>query len=352
VCVLTFATASFQGTFRGPPRSYDVGSVLLTTFGHNQSNAGPFLTMNADSAVDGLIIHYPLQIGWPAPVPYGPTIRQAGDSPTIRNLFVSNPWWMLDLGTITGGRHVVDGVWGQPLKLGLYIDNCFDVGRVTNVHFWPFWNISEAFWSGWTAQHATAFLLGRSDWQMFDKVFSFAYAIGWHFVGGTTGDGGNYLITNSGSDEPGVPVLVDVAWPVQGIMFTNSQFMGATIELSATNTAPVKFSSCAFNGNPAPSNLGYNGTDVIIRVDGGSLKVDQSEFNYWAQMNSGSPAISVGASGRAVIAHSEFRNGPGGVVAGFDTGSHGIIVDNLCAGQCEVLGNTSNTVVVRDNVAF
>lgn len=45
---------------------------------------------------------------------------------------------MLDLGTITGGRHVVEGVWGQPLYLGIYIDNCFDVGRVNNIHFWPF----------------------------------------------------------------------------------------------------------------------------------------------------------------------------------------------------------------------
>jgi len=343
---------TLQGTFRGPPRSYDTGSILLTTFGHNDSSAGAFISLTTDSAVVGLIIFYPLQISYPQPVPYGPTIRQTADSPTIKDLLIVNPWWALDLGTVTGGRHVVDGVWAQPLFLGLYIDNCFDVGRVSNVHFWPFWNSSEAFFSTWTAHQATAFKLGRSDWQMIDSTFSFGYSVGFHFFAGDSGVGGNYLITNSGSDEPGTPVLVEVAWPWQGLLFTNCQFMGRSIQITSTNTAPVKFTSCAFVGNPSGGNMGYNGTDNLIVVSGGSLKVSQSEFFMYAQSTAGSAAIVVQNDARAVITSCEFRAmATPKNEAQFYVNSTAIFSHNLCAGACNVQ-STGQNQIVSENLAF
>jgi len=185
------------------------------------------------------------------------------------------------------------------------------------------------------------------------QVFSFAYKVGWHFVAGKVGTGGNYLITNSGSDEPGTPVLVETVWPWQGLLFMNCQFMGATIQIKSSNTAPIKFTSCAFVGNPAPSNLGYPGTDTIIQVDGGSLKLDQSDIYMWAQTNTTAPAISVGPNARAIVTNSEFRKGNGDVAVRFESGARGIFSNNMCENACNSVNPEPNpNVIISQNIGF
>lgn len=210
----------------------------------------------------------------------------------------------------------------------------------------------------------------------------FLHSLTIYSTGTGGGGGGNYLITNSGADEPGIPVLcvhysfeieilfssssfprIDTAWPMQGISFTNCQFFGATIQISAANSAPIKFTSCAFVGNP-PGNMNYNGTDTIIQINGGSLKIDQSDVYMWAQSTPSAPAISVAAGARAAISTTEFRGAgsfgqavsattPPVVAAAFANGSIGVFTSNMCQGGCGVQTPAGSTnVIVAQNVAF
>src|SRR5207253_5025366 len=112
-------------------------------------------------------------------VEYPWTVRADGDNCTIRNLLIVNPYNAVDFGTKASGRHYINGLYAQPLKTGLFIDKCFDVGRVENVHFWPFWRDDKKL-EAWTAKNATAFVIGRTDWEYMNNCFCIFYATGYH----------------------------------------------------------------------------------------------------------------------------------------------------------------------------
>ena len=67
------------------------------------------------------------------------TIRGSGDDCTVMNLFLVNSYLGIDMGTLPAGRHLIENVYGNPLKIGIFVDNCFDVGRIRHIHFWNFW---------------------------------------------------------------------------------------------------------------------------------------------------------------------------------------------------------------------
>ena len=52
------------------------------------------------------------------------------------NLFLVNSYLGIDMGTVPAGRHLIENVYGNPLKTGIFVDNCFDVGRIRHIHFW------------------------------------------------------------------------------------------------------------------------------------------------------------------------------------------------------------------------
>jgi len=107
------------------------------------------------------------------------------------NVQLINPYKAVDFGTQPAGRHYINGLYAHPLKIGLFIDKCYDVGRVENVHFWPFWG--EKYMK-WTLENGTAFIIGRTDWEYMSNCFAISYKVGFQFVDGPDGPG-NALLT-------------------------------------------------------------------------------------------------------------------------------------------------------------
>ena len=131
---------TLEGVYRGPTaRSKDAGSVLLAVADAGNANGQPFILLHTSSALRGLTIFHPEQKMKNPPVPYPWTIRGVGDNISLQNIMLVNPYQGVDFGTFPAGRHSINGLYGQPLYRGLFIDQCFDVGRVENVHFWDFW---------------------------------------------------------------------------------------------------------------------------------------------------------------------------------------------------------------------
>ncbi len=194
------ANVILEGVYQGPSgRTHEAGSVLLAVADAGDANGQPFILLHACSTLRGLTIFHPEQKLKNPPVPYPWTIRGAGDNITLQNILLVNPYQAVDFGTLSVSRHFISGLYGQPLYRGLFIDQCYDVGRVENVHFW-------AFWGGWEDElykfmraEAVAFVLGKSDWQFMSNCFCIGYHIGYHFVQNKSGPG-NYLLTQCGSD--------------------------------------------------------------------------------------------------------------------------------------------------------
>lgn len=276
---------TLEGTFRNaPPRSLG-GSVLLVVFGKGKPDEKPFIMLNTNSTLCGLVIHYPEQITANPPLPYPWTIRGHGDNCSIKNCLLLNPYQAVDFGTYPCGRHNIDGLYGRPLYRGIYIDKCLDVGRVSNVHFWPFWESQSKGLRTFQEKNGVAFIIGRTDWQYMLNCFCLWYSIGYQFIKSPeqgTGNG-NAVLTNCGSDLGPVAVKVEEVQNHAGISFVNGQLMGAVI-LENTNHGPVKFTGCGFWGIEGADSLVYNKSS-------GRTSFFNCQFYWWDRNSTGYPAV-------------------------------------------------------------
>ena len=133
---------TLEGIWRAPVngRPFDSGSALLATEGQGDADGAPFIAMSTNSALSGLTILYPEQVIANPPRAYPWTVQsvEGADNCAIRNVTMVNPYQAVDFGTHVTGRHFIDGLYAYPLFKGIYINQCYDVGRIQNIHFWPF----------------------------------------------------------------------------------------------------------------------------------------------------------------------------------------------------------------------
>jgi Pectate lyase superfamily protein len=266
---------TLEGAQRAAPPLGLKGSVILADVPPGDENGPPFITLSMRGAICGIKITYPQQNDPTDIKPFPWCVRAEGDHASVVNCLLENPYQAVDLGTRSGGRHYVDGLYGQALRRGLYIDNCFDVARVRNVHFWPFWK-HEA--RGFMESKGEAFIIGRTDWQYMEFCFCIWYRIGFHFVSNKNGPG-NALLLNSGSDIGPTAVRVDHVQGHSGVSFVNNQFMSG-IEVSENNTGPVKFTSCGFWGVNEPNRGLFCGSHATLAGSGG-VTFDNCHFTSW-----------------------------------------------------------------------
>ena len=62
-------------------------------------------------------------------------------------------------------RHLIRDVQGQPLRRGIFVDDIYDIGRIEDVHFNPWWSLQPTL-SHWQEEHGEAFILGTATGNM------------------------------------------------------------------------------------------------------------------------------------------------------------------------------------------
>jgi len=239
-------------------------------------------------------------------IPYPWSIRVDGQLCQITDMTLTNPYKALDLGTNWNELHTVRNVFACPLRVGVYIDQCTDIGRIENVHFNPnFWtrmNLEPRFPGGdikaYQEQNLVGFMIGKTDWEFISNCFVIFPRIGFHFDDFGHGPG-NAVITQSGSDICPVAVRVDRTQGHSGAQFVNGQFM-ATVEIGEQNQGPVKLTNCGFWGVPE--------TKVQIDKRGPStLMLTSCHFTGWATAQEGEPCIRA-TGGRLLVNGCEFMD--------------------------------------------
>lgn len=178
-------------------------------------------------------------------MPYPWTVRGHGDNCAILDVLMVNPWRAVDFATHACGRHTIRGLYGQPLHRGIDVDQCLDVGRIENVHFWPFWTEKLI---PLTQKAAEAFRFFRADWELLTGCFALGYAVGFHFSA-RRHDAANALIVNSGADACGVAVRTEYSQVHAGLSFQNCQLNAGVLTLPS-NPGPLKFTNCALYNRP------------------------------------------------------------------------------------------------------
>ena len=183
---------SLVGVFRAPTAySQNFGTTLQAFEGAGSTSGVPFITLSPPNAtLEGVTIWYPNQVASGTPTPYPWTITTAGgDNATIQNVLLVNSYLGVDFATATSGRHLIRGLYGQPLLMGIRVDQSYDVGRIMDVHFWPFWTQNPSILA-FQMTNAIAFDFMRTDWEVVQDVFTWGYGTGARFHGSPNGNGG------------------------------------------------------------------------------------------------------------------------------------------------------------------
>lgn len=224
----------------------------------------------------------------------GKQITTIGNNGAIKDVECLNCYTFVM--AIGAHRHYIARLQGQPIYIGVYIDETYDIGRIEDVHFNP-WFCNNHNYTNIQSLYGRSFVFGRSDWEYVFNTFSFAYAIGYHFIETSTGSmNGNFL--GLGTDSANnASVKVDAS-QAPGLLLTNCEFTAfydsswapvssaipSQVLVDSSNTGPVIFDSCSFWG---PTNsiatLHSQGTTIFKSC----VFVQWDLFNE----NSGAPAI-------------------------------------------------------------
>ncbi|MCW1309750.1 MAG: glycoside hydrolase family 55 protein, partial [Candidatus Parvarchaeota archaeon] len=138
----------------------------------------PTIALSDGSTVKDLVIYYPDQ-DINNVIPYPPAISGSGNMMTVEDVTLINPYIGIDFMGGNSSLHYIKNVYGSPLHIGIEIDNCFDIGRVENVHFNPnFWQPGNVNLDDYIHNNLYAFIIGRSDWEYFFNTFVLGAKVG------------------------------------------------------------------------------------------------------------------------------------------------------------------------------
>ena len=234
---------------KGLIKPTDDGTTFLVCGNAGEENKEPFITLKTNCTLKGVCIYYPDQNEDDVPVAYPWTIAMKEKNPAILECELLNPYRGID--TTTSERHLIRNISGQPLRLGVYVDSIYDIGRIENVHFNPWWSMKPKLFD-WQMKNGEAFVFGRTDWQYVHNTFCFGYNIGYRFIETPAGvTNGNFL--GIGADDCYTAIQIDQCAPM-GLLITNGEFVSfhgpdpTMVRVSPTNKGVVRFSNCAFWG--------------------------------------------------------------------------------------------------------
>ncbi len=297
---------TLRGASEGVPHSeHPIGTVLLAYGGKGDADGTPLVTLKPNAVIRNMVVHYPEQ-SLPDVQPYPWTIRADGELCQVYDMVLTNPYQALDFGTNWNELHAVRNVFACPLKTGVYIDQCTDIGRIENVHFNPnFWTrmaLEPGFPGGdikaWLEQNLVGFRIGKTDWEFISNCFVIFPVIGFHFDDFGHGPG-NAVITQSGSDICPVAVRVDRTQPHAGVQFANAQFM-ATLEVGEANQGPVKLANCGFWGVAETK-------EQIVKHGPSTLSLTSCHFTGWAAADPSAPCV-LADGGRLIVSGCDFMD--------------------------------------------
>jgi hypothetical protein len=323
------------------PKPGDDGSALFVIAGRGSEEGKPFLTLNTNSSVSGLTIYYPEQVMDDSPIPYPWTIAMRGKNPAAFDLELLNPYQGIDASQ--NERHNIRNITGQPLRRGIWVDAIYDIGRIENVHFNPWWNSHSKVYQ-WQTANGEAFIFGRADWEYVLNTFCFGYRVGYKFVETKTGAcNGNFL--GIGADDCNRAMLVEQSAPY-GILIANGEFTSfhgddpTMLDVAETNTGVVRISNSAFWG---PCNQ-------IAKVGGqGTVGFSDCTFVQWS--NIGDHAAIQASSGSLLVRGCEFRQKKRHISLGKSI-QRAVITGNLFEGPAQIENASAMDVQIGLNAAL
>ena len=327
------------------------GSVLEPVGGANENEGTPFITVQGNATLQGFTIHYPEQkpdAATPTPYPYAVALR--GNNPAVTDMQLLNPYQGIDASH--NQRALVRNIHGQPIYIGIFVDVIYDIGRIENVHWNPWWSMNSNVYQ-WQLENGTGFIFGKTDWHYVLNTFCFGYNVGYKFIETEKGaTNGNFL--GIGADDCYTSLVVEESAPM-GVLITNGEFVSfhgpdpTMIRVKDTHTGTVRFVNCAFWG-PSRRNAVIDGH--------GTVGFSDCTFMQWGYEYDGKrhnpvdlPSLDV-LGGSVIVKGCEFIENKPQVHLGPQV-ERAIVTDNLVTGDVRIESETSRKrTIIHDNLGF
>ena len=273
---------------KGLPKPGEMGTTFLITVNRRKDIEGtPAITINTIGTLRGVLMYWPDQAIDKVPSPYPWGVAMKGKNPALLDVEMLNPYNAIDASH--NERALIRNISGQPLRRGIYVDAIYDIGRIENVHFNPWWSMKPELYR-WQMEHGEAFIFERTDWHYVINTFCYGYNVGYKFgasQGSVGACNGNFL--GIGADACHTAVKVEQS-ANYGLLITNGEFVAMNgsdptmVEVTAANQGNVRFSNSAFWG---PCNQ-------IAKINGnGNVSFSDCIFVEWDKVATGRSAIQV-----------------------------------------------------------
>lgn len=231
----------------------------------------------------------------------------AGADVTLNNIMLWNSTYGIyqTVGAYTYGRLNAKNIRGQPLLRGIVVENSYDVCRLENIHFWPFWSHNLGVWT-YTLANGIALSSGRNDNPFLSNIFCIFYNIGLRVYGNANGTTYKLKMVNCDIDRGRHGIFVDSTADQFTAHFENVSAQGET---GATNGAGV-----IVNGTNAQIAFGkldlreFAQNAILVQGSGNNVSVVDPLILNWDKLAAGTIGIQVNA-GSTIDIYGRIRRG-------------------------------------------
>jgi hypothetical protein len=321
------------------PKPMDDGTCFMVTESEGKEDGPPFITLNNNATLKGVVLYYPNQDPAEEPKPYPYAIAMRHKNPAVLSVELLNPYNGID--ATQNERHLIRDVQGQPLRRGVYVDSIYDIGRIENVHFNPWWSMKPRLFA-WQQKYGEAFIFGRSDWQYVYNTFCFGYGIGYKFIKTKSGlCNGNFL--GIGADDCFTALVVEDSAPM-GLLISNGEFVSfhgpdpTMVRVDGAHAGAVRFVNCAFWG---PCN------QIAMIAGKGTVGFSDCTFVQWDHKKEGRAALQV-SGGSVMIRGCEFQERKAQIALSEGV-RRAVISDNLFAGPARISNQSKCSPKISNN---
>jgi hypothetical protein len=321
----------------GLPKPGDDGTTFLITGNKGTETGAPFVTLNTNSTLRGVVMYWPLQNPETIPDAYPWGVAMRGKNPSILDVEMLNPYNAIDASK--NERALIRNISGQPLRRGIFVDGIYDIGRIENVHWNPWWSMKPTLFK-WQKENGEAFIFERTDWHYVVNTFCFGYKVGYKFGASSSDSGacnGNFL--GIGADACHNSILVEQSAPY-GLLITNGEFVAmdgpdpTMVIVSPSNSGNIRFVNCAFWG-PCNQNA---------KIDGqGTVGFSDCMFVHWDRNKENRASIQVNG-GTVSVRGCDFGTVAPQVFIG-EKVSRAIVSENTVSGAVNIINNGKNTYI-------
>jgi hypothetical protein len=159
------------------------------------------------------------------------------------------------------GRTDIRRLRGQVFTAGVDFDEIYDVVRIANLHFWPFWSANDHV-VRWQQNNGDAMIFRRVDGVFVDQSFVLGHRSMFRFSSSAAGYTQKFSIGQAYADFVKHGVLIEAAG-------TDGQIDSMTVQCEIFNAG----------GAPVPGSIGFHVNAPSCNVQVGSLRIDDAEDN-------------------------------------------------------------------------